>query len=102
MSAPAPVTSSAAAEKAAASAALDAEEESRWQPVLDLPCQLSVELSVPGFTVADFLKLRIGSVLETSARISHDVPLRINGTLIAKAEFDGGRTRLAVRVTELA
>lgn len=77
-------------------------DEVRWRPVLDLPCQLTVELPLPHFKVADFLALRAGSVLGTSWRLTHDIPLRINGTLIGWAEFEGAGSRLAVRVTELA
>lgn len=77
-------------------------EELRWRPVLGLPCQLTVDLPVPDFKVADFLALRAGSVLGTGWRLAHDVPLRINGTLIGWAEFEGAGSRLAVRLTELA
>jgi flagellar motor switch/type III secretory pathway protein FliN len=77
-------------------------EELRWRPVLGLACQLTVDLPVPNFKVADFLVLRAGSVLRTSWRLAHDVPLRVNGTLIGWAEFEGAGSRLAVRLTELA
>ena len=77
-------------------------EDLRWRPVLDLPCQLTVDLPLPKFKVADFLALQAGSVLGTSCRVAHDIPLRINGTLIAWAEFEGAGSRLAVRLTELA
>ena len=84
------------------SGASDAErEEVRWRPVLELPCQLMIDLPLPGFKLSDFLKLQVGSVAGTSWRITQDVPLRINGTLIAWGEFEGGGQRLAVRVTEL-
>ena len=77
-------------------------EEARWRPVLGLPCQLTVELPLPNFTVADFLGMRPGSVLSTNWRLAHDIPLRINGTLIAWAEFEGAGSRMAVRLTDLA
>jgi flagellar motor switch/type III secretory pathway protein FliN len=77
-------------------------EELRWRPVLELPCQLTVELPLPAFKLSDFLKLQVGSVIGTRWRIAQDVPLRINGTLIAWGEFEGSRQRLAVRLTELA
>lgn len=77
-------------------------EEVRWRPVLDLPCQLTVDLPFPHFKVADFLALRAGSVLGTNWRLAHDIPLRVNGTLIGWAEFEGAGSRLAVRLTELA
>jgi flagellar motor switch/type III secretory pathway protein FliN len=67
-----------------------------------LPCQLAVDLPLPDFKVADFLQLHPGSVIATGWRITQDVPLRINGTLIGWGEFDGSGSRLAVRLTELA
>jgi len=76
--------------------------ELRWRPVLDLPCQLTVDLPLPHFKVADFLGLRLGSVVGTNWRLAHDIPLRVNGTLIGWAEFEGTRSQLAVRVTDLA
>lgn len=80
----------------------DAAEEARWRPVLSLPCQLVVELPLLNFKVSEFLKLQKGSVIATAWRITHDVPLRVNGTLIGWGEFDGSDTRLGVRLTELA
>ena len=77
-------------------------EEQRWRPVLGLPCQLTVDLQLPNFKVTDFLKLRVGSVIPTEWRITRDVPLRVNGTLIAWGEFEGAGTCLGVRVTGLA
>jgi flagellar motor switch/type III secretory pathway protein FliN len=76
--------------------------EWRWQPVLGLPCQLTVDLPLAHFKVADFLALQAGSVIPTEWRVNRDVPLRINGTLIAWGEFEGASGRLAVRITELA
>jgi flagellar motor switch/type III secretory pathway protein FliN len=77
-------------------------EEARWQPALGLPCQLTVDLPLPAFKVADYLKLRPGSVVATEWRVSHEVPLRINGRLIGWGEFEGSGNRLAVRLMELA
>jgi|HubBroStandDraft_1064217.scaffolds.fasta_scaffold33265_4 flagellar motor switch/type III secretory pathway protein FliN len=80
----------------------NANTEARWRPVLGLPCELTVDLPLPGFKVADFLALRPGSVVGTNWRLARDIPLRINGTLIGWAEFEGAGNRMAVRVTELA
>lgn len=77
-------------------------DEARWRPALDLPCRLTVELPLPSFKVSDFLALATGSVVATEWRITRDIPLRINGTLIAWGEFEGAGGRLAVRLTELA
>ena len=77
-------------------------EETRWQPALGLPSELTIDLPLPNFKVADFLGLRAGSVISTEWRVSREVPLRVNGTLIGWGEFEGAANRLAVRVTELA
>lgn len=77
-------------------------EELRWRPVMGLFCQLTVDLPVLNFKVSDFLALRPGTVLATDWRLTSDIPLRINGSLIAWAEFEGGGSRLAVRLMELA
>jgi flagellar motor switch/type III secretory pathway protein FliN len=76
--------------------------DARWQPVLGLPCQLTIDLPLPHFKVADFLRLRAGSVIVTQWRVSREVPLRINGTLIGWGELEGSGNRLAVRLMELA
>ena len=76
--------------------------DARWQPVLRLPCELTVDLVVPGFKVSAFLALRKGSIIGTDWGITRDVPLRVNGTLIAWGELEGSGKRLAVRLTELA
>src|SRR5262249_29439711 len=77
-------------------------EEARWQPVLDLPCQLTVDLPLPAFHVSDLLQLQAGSVIGTQWQLARDVPLRVNGTLIGWSEFEVVGDRLAVRLTELA
>lgn len=76
--------------------------EERWRPLLRLPCLLTVELPLPEVKIADFLQLRIGSVVRTNWQAVRDVPLRVNGALIGWSEFEVVGNRLAVRVTELA
>ena len=76
--------------------------ESLWQPVLGLPCQLTVDLPLSTFRVADFVRLRVGSVLATGWRTTRDIPLRVNGILIGWGEFEGAGTQLAARLKELA
>jgi flagellar motor switch/type III secretory pathway protein FliN len=78
------------------------EEEARWKPVLGLPCEMIVDLPLPGFKIADLLKLRAGSVINAHWPTGHDVPLRLNGTLIGWGEFEVMGNHLAVRLTELA
>jgi flagellar motor switch/type III secretory pathway protein FliN len=74
----------------------------RWQRLEALPCLLTIEISVPGFTVADLVQLVRGRVIASGWTVGQDVPLRINGELIAWSEFEVVRNRLAVRLTELA
>ncbi len=78
------------------------EEDARWRPVMGLPCRFTADLSLPNFKVADLLALRAGSVIRTDWEVARDVPLRVNGTLVAWGELEGAGTRLAVRLTELA
>ena len=94
----------AAAPSGSAAAVADAagEEERLWQPVLGLPCELSVDLPLPKFRIADLMKLRRGSLIDTGWHLGQDVPLRLNGTLIGWSEFEVVNNRLAVRLTELA
>jgi flagellar motor switch/type III secretory pathway protein FliN len=88
----------------AANPALENESgmESRWKPLLDLGCELTVDLAMPDFTIADLLKLRKGSILNAHWRVGRDVPLDLNATLIGWIEFEVVAGNLAVRLTELA
>ena len=77
-------------------------EDARWQPVLALPCLLSVDISLPSFKVSDLIRLNPGTVVNSGWGIARDVPLRVNGILIGWGELEAAGSRLAVRVTELA
>ena len=66
------------------------------------PCLLSLEVPVSHFTVGDLLRLRVGSIVETSSHHTSDIPLRANGLLIGWTEFEVIGNRVAVRITELA
>ena len=79
-----------------------AEQDARWAPVLGLPCELLVDLAVPGFKIADLLQLHAGSLVNAHWRVGHDIPLRLNGTLIGWSDLEVMGNRLAVRLTELA
>jgi flagellar motor switch/type III secretory pathway protein FliN len=72
-----------------------------WAQVLPLPCRLTVDVPLPGFTVADAVRLRRGSVINSHWRVGTDIPLRLNGELIARGEFEVVGNHLAVRITEL-
>jgi flagellar motor switch/type III secretory pathway protein FliN len=74
----------------------------QWARVDALPCVLSVEISMPSFTVGDLVRLAPGSLIASRWTVGQDVPLRVNGELIAWSEFEVVQNRLAVRLTELA
>jgi flagellar motor switch/type III secretory pathway protein FliN len=95
---------SAAAQAAIApqEAGSESEPDARWKPVLGLPCELIVDLPLPGVKISDLLKLRVGSVIDAHWRVGRDVPLQLNGLLIGWSEFEVVGNRLAVRLTELA
>lgn len=67
-----------------------------------LPCHLSLEIPITGFTVGDLLGLRKGSIVQTACHYASDIPLRVNGLLIGWTEFEVIGNRLAVRITEFA
>jgi flagellar motor switch protein FliN len=73
-----------------------------WTRVEALPCLLSIEIPVPGFTVADFVTLQKGGLVDTRWTVGQDVPLHINGELVAWSEFEIVNNHIAVRLTELA
>jgi flagellar motor switch/type III secretory pathway protein FliN len=77
-------------------------EDARWRRVLDLPCELTVDLPLPGFRIADLMQLRAGSVIGAHWRLDRDVPLHLNGTPLGWIEFEVMGNSLAVRLTELA
>jgi flagellar motor switch/type III secretory pathway protein FliN len=79
--------------------AIDAE---LWAQVLTLPCQLTVDIPLPGFKVSHGLRLGRGSLIDSHWRVGTDIPLRLNGELIARGEFEVVGDRLAARLTELA
>jgi flagellar motor switch protein FliN len=74
----------------------------RWAHVDSLPCLLTIEIGVPGFTVADLVHLECGRIIASRWTVGEDVPLRINDALIAWSEFEVVQNHLAVRLTELA
>jgi flagellar motor switch protein FliN len=73
-----------------------------WERLGTLPTLLSVEIPVPHFTVADLMKITSGELINTRWTVGEDVPLRVNGQLIAWSEFEIVNNHVAVRLTELA
>lgn len=74
----------------------------QWLRVGPLPCLLTVEIVVPGFTVSDLVHLERGRIIATRWTVGQDIPLQVNGELIAWSEFEVVQSNLAVRLTELA
>lgn len=72
-----------------------------WEAVQELSAELSVELPLPKCTVRKFLAMAGGSVLPSGWKVGAEVPLRVNGTVIAWCDFEVVFDRLAVRITEL-
>jgi flagellar motor switch/type III secretory pathway protein FliN len=66
-----------------------------------LRCTLALEVPVVRFTVRSLLELAPGTILETSVHQSMDIPLRVNGLLMAWTEFEVIGDRLAARITDL-
>jgi flagellar motor switch/type III secretory pathway protein FliN len=90
-------TSAATDAKSAAASRKNLVDELPW-----LPLTLTVEIPVPNFTVEDLLHLQPGSIVKTQYLSSSDVPMRVNGKLIAWIKFEVDGDHLASRITELA
>jgi len=69
---------------------------------MPLTCRMTIDLLLPHFTVGDLLRLSEHEIFDTGWGQSKDVPMRVNGTLLAWTEFDLVGERLAVRITEIA
>ncbi len=76
--------------------------EAAWREASWLPCRLTSEIAVAGFTVGDLMSVEVGSIVATRTPTSSDVLVRVNGELIGRAELDAVGDRFAVRMTELA
>lgn len=66
-----------------------------------LPCTLALEIPVVNFTVGYLLELKEGALVCTSTHQSSDIPLLVNGVLMAWTEFEVVGDRLAARITDL-
>lgn len=73
-----------------------------WTRVQDLACQLTVDLALPGVKVRDLMRIGPDMVIDSRWQLSADMPLRVNGELVAWGEFEVVGDHLAVRLTELA
>jgi flagellar motor switch/type III secretory pathway protein FliN len=66
-----------------------------------LPCTLALEVPVVKFSVGTLLSMTVGTLIETAWHQSTDIPLRVNGLLMAWTEFEVVGERLAARITDL-
>ncbi len=80
----------------------NAAQDESWAHVMGLAASIAMELEIPAFTVTDLMKLAPGSVLNTRWPTNRDLPLRVNGKLLAWAEFETTGENVGVRVTEFA
>ena len=78
-----------------------APETEAWTQAQRLPCRLSVELAVPGFTVGDLLRLDATAVFDTQVAEGARVPVKVNGQMVGRGEFDVVGERLAVRLVDV-
>ena len=96
--------SQAAAGSPQAGAHADADGSREPEPVDVLPwlpCTLALDIPVVDFTVGTLLTLKPGALVETAWHQSTDLPLRVNGLLMAWTEFEVVGERLAARITDL-
>jgi flagellar motor switch protein FliN/FliY len=73
-----------------------------WAAFQLLSCQLTLEIPIPGFTVAALLRLSPDDVVNTHWLQGSDVPLHVNGKLIGWTEFEVIDDHLAARLTQIA
>jgi flagellar motor switch protein FliN/FliY len=73
-----------------------------WRAFQLLPCRLSLEIPIPGFTIAALLRLSSNDVINTHWLQGSDVPLHVNGKLIGWTEFEVIEDHLAARLTQIA
>jgi flagellar motor switch/type III secretory pathway protein FliN len=73
-----------------------------WAAFQLLSCQLTLQIPVPGFTIAALLRLTPNDVIDTHWLQGSDVPLHVNGKLIGWTEFEVLDDHLAARLTQIA
>jgi hypothetical protein len=67
-----------------------------------MPCTLSLEIPIVGFTITDLIHLTGGSLVESAWSDARDVPLRVNKLLVAWAQFEADGDRMCALITDLA
>jgi len=76
--------------------------EAAWREASWLPCRMTAEIAVEGFTMGDLMSLEVGSVIATGTSTSAEVRVRVNGAIVGFAGLDAVGDRIAVRLKELA
>jgi len=71
--------------------------ELRWAQAGGLPCRLSVQAAVQGFTLKDLLDLRPQSIIRSQLATSANPPLRVNGEVAAWCDFEVLGSRLSLQ-----
>ncbi len=72
-----------------------------WIDLQPVPCTLTVEAEVKGFTIEEFLGLAKGSIVSSAHNYGTDVRVLLNGHAIAFCEFAAAGLKLAARITEI-
>jgi flagellar motor switch/type III secretory pathway protein FliN len=72
-----------------------------WVELLDLPCELSVALSVSGCAVADLLALGSNAVIGSDSREGTSLPIWVNDVMVGRGELEVLGSRRAIRITKL-
>ena len=78
------------------------ERPRNWPAFQFLPCQLTLEIPIPGFKISTLLSLSANDVVNTHWLQGSDVPLCVNGKLIGWTEFEVIDDHLAARLTQIA
>lgn len=74
----------------------DAWREARW-----LPCRLRAEIELDAFTMADLMRMEVGSVVDSGIPLETDITVTVNGASVGYGKLDLAGEKLAARITEL-
>lgn len=69
--------------------------------LLDVTCNVTVELGRCRLSIAEVLKLDVGSVVELDRLVSEPVDILVQGVLLARGEVVVVDDRFAVRIKEI-
>ena len=76
------------------------EAEAALRELGHLPCRVTVDLPVKGFTVEKLFDLREGGVVDSGCPARGDLPLQVNGVRVGWGRGETRKNRVAVRVTD--